>query len=171
MAGDVIHNHYYGEKPPASAAKMAEIDPNAARFNVVKAAEEQRFTLGVAYPALKADVALAADGHIDFVSAEVLEKAAWSWMAKNRNVGLSHRDGTEGHGTVVESYIWRADPWVVKSADGSEQTVMPGDWCIGVQWGEDTWQMIKSGLVRGFSPQGAARRRVASGSDLVKLRT
>lgn len=161
----LIGGKRYVEVPSERAA-----DTDLVACRVVKAAEEQRFTLGVAYPALRVDVAVAQDGHRDFVSPEALEKAAWGWMSKQGTIGLFHKDGTEGQGTVVESYIWRADPWVVKGADGVEQTVMPGDWLLGVQWRADTWPLIKSGLVGGFSLQGSARRRSASDSDLLKLR-
>src|SRR5271170_3262405 len=52
---------------------------------IVKAEDERRFTLGLAYPALRPDVAVAKDGHIDYASIEALEKAAWSWMSKSRS--------------------------------------------------------------------------------------
>jgi hypothetical protein len=170
-----IHNH------AGEAVKAEDIDTprvqkalasdELAYGRIVKAEDERRFTLGLAYPALKPDVAVAKDGHIDYVSMEALEKAAWGWMQKNRSIGVYHADGTEGSGNLVESYIWRADPWVVKCADGSEQTIREGDWLAGVVWSEKSWPMVKSGAIRGYSPQGGARRRVASESDLAKLRS
>lgn len=144
--------------------------PGFVACQVVKSADESRYTLGVAYPAHKADVGTAADGHRDFVSADVLERAAWGFMTKSRNIGIAHQDGTDGGGTVVESYIYRGPQWVTKAADGTTQTVEPGDWLLGVQWKQETWGLIKSGAVCGFSPQGAARRGTASVDDLAKLR-
>ena len=32
----------------------------------------------------------------------------------SRRVGLMHKDGTTGAGTVVESFIYRGDPWTIK---------------------------------------------------------
>ncbi len=166
--GDVHHHHYYSQ--PTSAVAVKDIDPDRAECQVIKATVEQRYTLGIAYPAMKTDVAVAQDGHRDFVSAEALEKCAWSWMAKNRDIGLFHQDGTEGHGTVVESYIWRADPWVIKAADGT-QTVNLGDWLLGVQWDDHGWDLVKAGLVRGWSPEGRARRSIPDAARLSELRS
>lgn len=169
------------------AAKAADITPEEAAENilgavakatkaadvacqVVKTSEERRYTLGVAYPANKPDVGKAADGFRDFAGPDVLEEAAWEFMRKGGRIGLNHAEGTEGHGTVVESYIWRGDPWVVKAADGSGVTVMPGDWLVGVQWQPETWEAIKRGEWNGFSPQGSARRRTPSPEALAALR-
>ena len=139
-------------------------------ISLIKSQEEQRYTLGVAYAANMPDVGKAADGYRDFAGPEALEKAAWSYMQKGGNVGLHHQSGTDGQGTVVESYIYRGDPWVVKAADGSDQTIMPGDWLVGVVWSEEAWPLIKAGIVNGFSPQGSARRDVPSAESIAKFR-
>ena len=129
---------------------------------------ERRFTLGLAYPANRPDVGKAADGFRDFVSLEALEEAAWSFMRKGGGIGIQHMDGTEGHGTVVESYLWPSDePW--QSPTG--QVVRKGDWVLGVIWDEPTWAAIKAGELNGFSPQGAARRRMPSAAALANLRS
>src|SRR5258708_21787528 len=78
---------------------------------LLKASAEQRYTLMMAWPSMKPDVAKAADGRRDYARPEVVERTAWAWMAKSRSVGLFHADGTEGRGTVVESYIHRAGDW------------------------------------------------------------
>jgi hypothetical protein len=145
-------------------------DDEYAAMNVIKAADERRYTLGVAYPAMRVDVAVAADGHRDYTNAATLETAAWSWMSKSRTVGLYHRKDSSPEATVVESYIWRADPWVTKAVDGSEQTVHPGDWLLGVVWNEETWPLVKKGLVNGFSPQGSAKRGIPTAESLALLR-
>lgn len=113
---------------------------------VLKAAEEQRYTLGIAYPVKEVDA------HGEYATAQEVEKAAWRYMA-NRQVGLMHRDGTEGAGTLVESYIYRGPKWAI---DG--QTVDPGDWLIGVIWEPPAWDLIKSGAITGFSIQGWAKK-------------
>ena len=144
---------------------IKETDDLAA-LNVVKAEEEHRYTLGLAYPAMKPDSARAADGYIDFVSSEVLEKTAWSWMEKNHEIGMFHRDGTEGHATVVESYIYRGPDWQV-----GPTVIKAGDWLMGCQWDDYGWQMVKSGLANGWSPEGSARRSKPSPSRLAELRS
>lgn len=137
---------------------------------VVKAVDERRFTLVVGYPALRPDQGVAADGFRDFAGAQAVENAAWSYIRKGGKIGLWHADGTEGSGECVESYIHRAGPWVIKAADGSEQTVNDGDWLLGIVWSPETWQLIKSGQVRGVSMQGSAVRRRPSQEALASLR-
>lgn len=131
---------------------------------------EQRFCLGLAYPADRPDQAVAADGYRDFVKAENLERAAWSFMVKSRNIGVGHQVGTGGAAQVVESHIHRAGPWQVTGADGSTFTVQNGDWLVGVVFTPEAWQAVKAGRLNGFSPQGSARRSKPSKADLRKLR-
>jgi Putative phage serine protease XkdF len=139
---------------------------------LVKAEAAKRFTLCVAYPALRPDAQIAADGFRDVASKEAVEDAAHSYLLKHRKVGLWHApgDATVGSGDVVESYIWRADPWVVKAVDGTQQTVYPGDWMLGVRWTEKTWPLIVSGEVQGLSMQGGATRRKPSRELLDQIR-
>ena len=63
-----------GVYTPRVVKAESPLQPDTAVQRVVKAAEESRYTLGVAYPAMKTDAAVAQDGHIDFVSHEVLVK-------------------------------------------------------------------------------------------------
>jgi hypothetical protein len=117
---------------------------------------EQRYVLGVAYQAgPDPRIQRGADGGRDYFTAAELEKAAWSFLKNGPVVGLFHADGTEGHAQVVESYIWRTDPWIV---DG-ETVAKSGDWMIGAILDETAWQLYKQGKVTGWSPQGTATRR------------
>jgi hypothetical protein len=136
---------------------------------VVKSDEECRYTLTVAYPADSADVSTARDGFQDFASKGAVEKAAWSYMEHGRNIGLFHQDGTDGAGTLVESYIYRGPDWEVPAPDGSHQVIKAGDWLIGVRWEPDAWNLIKSGEVTGVSMQGAAQRRPPSPADVARV--
>jgi hypothetical protein len=158
-------------EPVEQVSKATEIDTENVTGLVIKSQDEQRFTLCVSYPADRPDVGTAQDGFRDFASAIAVEKAAWQYLSKTPNVGLHHGQGTDGAGRVVESYIWRADPWVIKAADGSEQTVNPGDWLLGIVWGEDAWAAIKSGDIRGLSPQGRAKRRIPTPDAVANLRS
>jgi len=121
-----------------------------ARYGVMKAAEEQHYTLGIAYPANKVDA------HGEFTTPEELEKTAWTWLAKHRKIGIQHQDGTEGHGIPVESYIYRGPDWEVNG-----QVVKAGDWLLGVVWDDAAWQLIKRGVLTGYSIQGDAFRKPA----------
>ena len=137
---------------------------------VIKSDSERRYTLGLAYPANRADVGKAQDGFRDFVGHDALEEAACSFLRKGGKVGIQHEDGTEGHGEVTESYIYRGPDWHIKASDGSEQVIKAGDWLLSAVWDEPTWQAIKAGELNGFSPQGKARRRQPSAEALAALR-
>lgn len=150
-----------------AADGVSAVATNFAGIDVIKAADERRYTLGVAYPAMRADVAVAQDKHIDFVSAEALEKTAWEWMTNHRNIGLFHKSGTEGHADVVESYIYRGPDW---SVEGNDYVVKAGDWMLGTIWDEYGWKLVKDQLVSGWSPQGKARRTTPDADRLAQLR-
>jgi Putative phage serine protease XkdF len=133
---------------------------------IAKSASAQRYTLGVAWPAYKPEIAKAADGKKDVIGPEAIEKAAWEYNATGREVGIWHADGTTGHGTVVESYVYRGPTWELVAVDGSTQVVKAGDWLMGVVWDESAWSLIERGLVDGMSPQGGGVRVPADASSI-----
>lgn len=127
---------------------------------------EQQYTLAVVYkPGRDARICKGLDGARDAFTEVELEKAAWSLLSGEvpPDVGLFHMDKVVGHGRVVESYIWRGDPWVIKAVDGSEVVVEKGDWLAGIRWDDHAWDLIKTGKATGVSIQGAARRRAWTG--------
>jgi hypothetical protein len=136
---------------------------------VVKADSSQRYTLCLAYPADKPDVAVAADGHRDFIGKAALEEAAWEYLTKSPNIGLWHEDGTDGAGQVVESYIYRGPDWTIAATDGTEQVIKSGDWLLGIRWSPDTWPLVRDGHGRGVSMQGSAKRRAPSTEAVAAL--
>ncbi len=140
-------------------APAKAIDTPYAACQVLKSTPERRFTLGVAYPAMKADKGRAADGYRDFVSAEALEKTAHEWLIKHRDVNLFHRNGTSGHFKPAESYIWRFGRYTFTSpVNGKNYVIKDGDWLLGGYWDELGWSLVKAGLVNGWSPEGTAKR-------------
>jgi hypothetical protein len=134
---------------------------------LVKSDGERRFTLTVAYPADRADVAVAADGHRDFASKSAVEDAAWNYMRKGRQVGLWHAEGTTGAGEVVESFIWPGGDWATESG----YVVKQGDWLVGIIWDEPSWELVKAGKIGGVSMQGSARRRTPTAEAIAALRS
>jgi Putative phage serine protease XkdF len=155
---------------PGGATDQAATKTEYAAMNVIKAQDEKRYTLGLAYPALVAP-GKGADGFNDFISEEALEKAAWEWMANRREIGLFHQDGLDGQATVVESYIWRGPTWTIQSpVDGSTVAIKSGDWMLGTIWNKEGWELVKAGLVQGWSPEGGARRAKPSAERLAMLR-
>lgn len=153
------------------AAKGATWDGDTVEGYVIKSEPERRYTLTVAYPADKADVAVAADGHLDFASKSAVEDAAWGYMLKYRGVGADHADGTDGSGELVESYIYRGPDWTVKAANGDEVVIKSGDWLMGTIWSPQRWAKWVSGEYGGMSPQGGAVRRVPSAEAVAGLRS
>lgn len=152
-------------------AKSRENDEDAIGV-VIKADPSKQFLLTVAYPAWKPDVAVAADGHIDFASDHVLEDACWYFMRKGAKVGMWHEPGHENEAEVVENYIYRReDPWVIKSPDGNDQVVMFGDWLVGLRLSNRAWSLWKARLIGGVSPQGGAKRRLPSPESLARVRS
>lgn len=152
----------------------------AVKAVMVKSEPQRRYTLNVVYPADKADVAQAMDGHRDFASKAVVEDAAWNYMRQHREVGAFHTPeqakaaGAElkqgGAAELVESYIYRGPDWAIKAADGSEVLVKAGDWLAGFIWSPEDWQLVLDGKIGGVSVEGGARRRVPSPEALANLR-
>ncbi len=160
--------------PAVKSADATEDDASSdtAAVNVFKSVEESRVTVALAYPHSRADKAVAADGFIDFAGKSAVEKACWSFTANSRSVGLMHQDGTEGHGTVVESGLHHGPDWIIKGEDGADRTtITDGDWVMAVQWDEPTWALIKSKRLNGLSPQGRAKRGTPTPEALANLRS
>ena len=161
-------------------AAKATWDGETITARVLKSEPERRYTLNVIYPADKADIATALDGHRDFASKAVVEDAAWNYMRNHRAVGSYHSpehaaasgESYEAGGSaeVVESYIYRGPDWAIKAADGSECVVKAGDWLGGFVWTPEAWGLIKAGKIGGVSVDGAAKRRKPSAEALAELR-
>lgn len=142
----------------ANAAARDRLFSREASISILLRAEpEKRYTLSVAW-GLEPDKRKAADGHRVFIKPDVLEATAWNFM-RNRKVGLYHQDGTEGHGEVVESYIYRGPDWETVDATGEKQIIRSGYWLVGNVWDQSAWGLIKRGLLNGLSPQGNATFR------------
>lgn len=171
--GDIHIHNYHAAPSPSCVVKesVPAIDTDLVAVNLIKSQDERRYSLGIAYPAMRADKAVAADGHRDFVSAEALEKTAWAFL-KTGGVNMLHTDGTDGHADIVESYIYRGPDWNFTSpVDGKEYAVKEGDWLLGTVWDQEGWQMVKAGIINGFSPEGGARRITPSAERLLELRS
>ena len=139
--------------------------------SIIKANEEQRYVLMVAYPAMKADVSTAQDGFRDFGQPDVVEQACFNFMRKGCKLGMWHKDGNADCGEVVENYIYRGPTWITKSDDGTEQTIEPGDWLCGMILTPEVFAMYKAGVIGGASPQGKAKRKIPDPNVLAQLRS
>ena len=135
------------------AFKALLLPEDSAVVSVLKSLDESKYSLGLAYPANKLD------GHKEFMSQETVEKTAWRWLKDHRQIGLAHMDGTIGHGTVVESYIYRGPDWETVDSAGKRQVIKSGDWLMGAVWDDVAWPLVKSGRFDGWSMQGMSARR------------
>jgi hypothetical protein len=163
-----------------AAKGAATWDRETTWTRMVKAEEARRYTLHVVYPADKADIGRALDGHRDFASKAVVQEAAWNWMRNYRKVGAFHTPEQaaaaggvllqEGAAEPVESYIYPGPDWTLKAVDGSEQVIKSGDWLAGFIWEPEPWKLILAGRIGGVSVEGGARRRKPSPDAIANLR-
>jgi Putative phage serine protease XkdF len=169
--GQAAKGTWDGETIVTKAAKTVW-DQETIATRVLKSEPERRYTLNVIYPADKADIGKALDGHRDFASKEVVEEAAWNYMRNYRSVGTFHtpaqaaRAGgalkADGAAELVESYVYRGPDWELTAADGSEFVVKSGDWLGGFIWSPEDWELIQAGEIGGVSVEGGARRKKAT---------
>ena len=120
---------------------------------VTKAAPDaapRRITLGVV---LEPD---STDLQGDVMKAEDVELSAHAWMEQSQTAGRAHAEVVKG-AKVVESYIAPCD-FVVKCADGTEETVLKGSWVLGMRWPEKVWKQIEDGTLTGYSVGGRGVR-------------
>ncbi|MCH5455276.1 XkdF-like putative serine protease domain-containing protein [Bacillus toyonensis] len=113
---------------------------------ILKTEEEKQLVTGVVY---EPDVE---DSHGDKMTAEEIEKAAYTFMENYQHIDKQH-DEIAGKGTVVENWIAKSDMTV------GEQEVQAGTWLMTVRVDDaDTWEEIKKGEVTGFSMGGFGER-------------
>ena len=143
-----------------TAAQLRTALATRTRSRVLKSLDDQRYVLGVAYPAARLD------GHAEFMNPAELEHTAWDYLRRGREIGLVHADGTTQHGDVVESYIYRGPDWELVDASGRTQVVKAGDWLLGVIFDERVWPAIKARQLDGWSIDGVAKRRRIPRTDL-----
>ncbi|MBC2682732.1 hypothetical protein HAU06_00710 [Bacillus toyonensis] len=121
---------------------------------ILKTEEEKQLVTGVVY---EPDVE---DSHGDIMTAEEIEKAAYTFMENYQHIDKQH-DEIAGKGTVVENWIAKSDMTV------GEQEVKAGTWLMTVRVDDaDTWEEIKKGEVTGFSMGGFGERvEIAKAED------
>ncbi|RFB62135.1 XkdF-like putative serine protease domain-containing protein [Bacillus thuringiensis] len=113
---------------------------------ILKTEEDKQLVTGVVY---EPDVE---DTHGDTMTAEEIEKAAYTFMENYQHIDKQH-DEIAGKGTVVENWIAKSDMTV------GDQEVKAGTWLMTVRVDDtDTWEEIKKGEVTGFSMGGFGER-------------
>lgn len=137
---------------------------------VLKADDERRFLLTVAYPVYKSDTAIAADGRIDVAGEKAVENACWRFLRKGAKTGMYHQTGFGHQAEVVENYIYRGPTWIIKTPKGTSEKIEPGDWLVGMILTPEAWSLYKAGIIGGVSVQGSAKRAAPSQETLAAVR-
>ena len=90
----------------------------------------------------------------DVVPPAVVENAAHGFVKNDGGVDTDH-SLIEGDGEVVESWIEPNErTWDLP--DGGSETYPAGTWMVGIEWGAEAWDRIKSGELSGLSIYGMA---------------
>lgn len=135
----------------AGALDLETPSGEMAWLNVAKADTpapiEQRYVLG---PVLIPDVV---DAQGDRYASDVIEAAAWGWMATFRNTGVQHRMLANDVIVPVESYVVREDTTI------GGRPVRKGTWVLGAIIKDDAlWDGVKRGAFTGWSIGGFAKK-------------
>lgn len=121
--------------------------PAALPWIAVGKAAEQRFVIG---PILIPDTT---DGQGDTITADVIERAAWAWLAEFRNTGVQHKMLANDLIKPVESYIVREDTTM------NGRPIKAGTWVLGAVIKDDQlWEGVKNGTFTGWSIGGLAQK-------------
>lgn len=120
----------------------------AITFPIAKAEAEKRLVTGIV---LEPDEI---DAHNDTISSEIIEKAAFSFLAQfNRETEMGHMHRTFGDIGVELCASWIA----LEDSTIGGQPVKKGSWLMTVRVISNAlWQKIKSGAITGFSIGGVA---------------
>jgi len=104
----------------------------------------------------------ALDKEGDVVGTPTVEQAAHDYLTNDGGVDTDH-NLIDGKGEVVESWIEpSAREWELP--DGTTKEYPAGTWMLGIKWGSETWDRIKSGELEGLSIYGMAEK-VELGKD------
>ena len=97
-----------------------------------------------------------ADKQGDVIPKPAIEDAAHRYLANHRKVDSDH-DLRDGKGTPVESWTLKQDT-TFEQPDGTESRTYPkGTWVMGIKFGDETWERVKSGELNGLSIYGGAK--------------
>lgn len=132
-----------------------------AKFGIItKGKTEKRVVTGIVLEPEKV-MALAADGYVDVIGEEEIEKCAWEFLAHIRMVKTHHlfeQPAIE----IVESYI------APISFKIGKEKILKGSWIVSVRVNDDKlWEAVKSGEFDGFSIGGITDRIVEFYADEV----
>jgi hypothetical protein len=138
--------------------RRAENAEKSVDYDMIKANEERRFTLGPMY------IPDRVDAHGEWTDAEELQKAVWDYVKSgDRRIRLQHnKDIVAGEWVEVMTFPYELSV-PMNAADGTITKVSyPANTVfLGVQWDEWAWDLVKAGKLRGYSIGGKAVRMMA----------
>jgi hypothetical protein len=119
---------------------------------------DKRLTLSIVYSPNSRDA------HNEGCTPEALEEAVLDFSKNgSRRLNLQHGDlGDHTVGDILSVFIWpyevRCDFTDPASGKVTKHTVPAGSAWMWVRWDEDSWPLVKSGKLRGYSMGGTAKR-------------
>jgi putative serine protease XkdF len=114
---------------------------------IIKTDDEKHLVTAVVYEPMVEDT------QGDYMTAEEIEKAAYSFMGNGANIDTQH-DFEKAEGvTTVESWVTKEDGKI------GDQEIKKGTWLITTKVeDDDIWSQIKKGDITGYSMGGIAER-------------
>lgn len=147
----------YGLDIPFEMPEVEIVEPTSglAKFEVSKALDEKKFTLGPMY------IPNQIDAHNEWTDDSELQQAVWKYVQSgDRRIRLQHnRDVVAGEWVEIMTLPYQTQVPMMK-ADGTTQPVnFPQNTVfLGVIWEDWAWDKIKKGEIRGYSIGGRAER-------------
>jgi len=132
-----------------------EIVKSVGLFQMSKAVEEKKFTLGPMY------IPNTMDAHNEWTDEEELQQAVWKYVKLNdRRIRLQHnRDVVAGEWVEIMTFPYETEVEMMKAGGGAEPRKFPKNTVfLGVIWEDWAWDKIKKGEIRGYSIGGKAER-------------
>lgn len=122
--------------------------------DIAKMQDDQHLVFGWANISIQADGSIPLDWDGDVQSPEVLEKAAYQYVLKNKGTGEMHQGETVGY--LVESVMITKQKM---EAMGIPEGTVPEGWWVGFFVPDDeVVAKIKNGEYKMFSIQGKAKK-------------
>jgi hypothetical protein len=144
----------------ASVDKAEPMQLFKMRGDWIEKADERRYTLA---PMYEPDTE---DAHGEFVAGDTLETAVWRYVQRNdRTLYLQHTKARAGEWVNIVCWPFPVEAkLMMPTGESQDVTFPPGTIFLGVIWDEETWPLVKSGKITGYSLGGTAKRVEVSAS-------
>lgn len=134
---------------------FSEISKSIGSYEVSKAEDAKRYTLGAMY------IPDRLDAHNEWTDAEELQRAVWDYVrTDDRRIRLQHnRDIVAGEWVEVMAFPYELTV-PIKTISGIEvnHTYPPNTVFLGVIWEPWAWEKVQKGEILGYSIGGKAER-------------